>query len=587
LSSPDAAAAEKRHRTAVGLLVVAGYASLSLYDFEHLLGGFGSRVPASPFSGDVGAAVWYLAWLPFALGHGLNPLVSHFQFAPAGFNLVSNTGDLFPALVLSPVTVLFGPVFALDVAVVAAPVISAGSLYFVARRLGFSLPAAFVAGALYGYSPYLMHEDPLGHLNLTWMFFPPLAYYLLDRILRVQAGSPYRDGVALGVLVVAQFFTSTEILLDCALVALPIVCLLALRRIHELGERAAYACRALGAATFVILPLLAYPFWVDVAGPYHVLATRARSGSISLLSPIWPSAPAGSDFAQRVDSGFVGPGAVLIALLAVPVWRQVRSVAHFVAAAALTYLLALGQSVRTIGAHVLSHAWIWSALDHFRLFEAIQDYRFSALFVMSVAMLAAVTVDRVPAMWRRSGDHLAQRWRTAIGVLGIAAAVLVVPLVADSVPGAAQHVSLPSVIARELPRGETFPTLAAYPGASIIEGEPLIWQAMSGMRFKLTSGYAFVPRAPAAKSRGTSSSSDSAFNLVLVAAALGTLPAHLSTRALRAVRSAFVDSGVSCVVISLRARDGLLLAKTMSRALGPASSRSATYWVWGSLHHVE
>jgi hypothetical protein len=587
---PGKAASSTRRRIAAALVLVAGYASLSLFDFEHLLGGFGSRVPATPYSGDVGAAVWYLAWLPFALGHGLNPFVSHFQFAPAGFNLLSNTGDLFPAFVLSPVTVLFGPVSAFDVAVVAAPVISAGALYFVARRLGCSAPAAFVAGALYGYSPYLMHEDPLGHLNLTWMFFPPLAYYLLDRILCVQAGSPYREGAALGTLVVAQFFTSTEILLDCALVAVPLVCLFALRRVHEVRQRRAYVLRALGAAFLVTIPLLAYPLWVDVAGPYHILATRARSGSISLLSPLWPSAPAGSGFAKRVDSGFLGAGAVLLASLALVVSRHVHNVAHLVAGSVLSYLLALGQSVRIIGAHIVSHAWIWSMLDRVRLFRAIEDYRFAALYVMFVALLVALAIDHAPAVWasavrRRAGNHAAHRWRRATTICGLAAVALVLPLAADSAPLAVQRVSLPSFVAH-IPAHGRAPTVAEYPGPSIIDGAPLIWQAMSGMRFKLTGGYAFVPAVRAeARARGSGLSA-SAFNILFLAAALGTLTPDLSSGARAAVRTALADSDVSDVVVALRGHDGRVLAHTMSNVLGRPSVRSSTYWVWSALRRM-
>lgn len=573
-----------RRKVGAGAVIVIAYASLSLFDFGGLLGGFGSRLPGTPFPGDVGSAVWYMGWLPFALGHGMNPFISHFQFAPGGFNLLSNTGDLFPALVLAPVTVWLGPVAAFNTAVIAAPVISAGALYLVVRKLGFSAPPAFVAGALYGYSPYLMHEDPLGHLNLTWMFFPPFAYYLLDRILRVQTGSPSRYGVALGALVVAQFFTSTEILLDCAVVAVPIILLLALRRIHEISERSRYALRALGVAGLVVLPLLAYPFWVDVAGPYHVLAIHARSGSISLLSPLWPSAPSGATFLQRADSAFVGPGAVVVAFAAVFSWAQVRNIAHFVAGAMVSYLLALGTSVRTVGAHVASRVWIWSALRHIRLFEAVQDYRFSALFVMFVAMLAAVTIDRVGAAVRSHAQTRTARWWRWGSVPSLGLIVLVFPLFADNVSGTTETVSPPPAVARALPAGAATPTLALYPGASLIDGAPLIWQALGGMRFKLTSGYAFLPGTAGSQRPGPSSRARTALDIVFLSAALGELPPRLPAGALAAIRAGLASSNVSGVVIALHARDGRRLARNMARAVGPPAYRSSSFWAWRGLH---
>jgi hypothetical protein len=120
------------------LAAIAVLLALSLLQCRSLLGALSSGVPASRFSGDAGEGVWYMAWLPFALGHGLDPFISHLQFAPAGFNLLSNTGMLFPALLLSPVTVTAGPVVAFDVGLLAAPVVSGGCLYFVCRRLGMS-----------------------------------------------------------------------------------------------------------------------------------------------------------------------------------------------------------------------------------------------------------------------------------------------------------------------------------------------------------------------------------------------------------------------------------------------------------------
>jgi hypothetical protein len=81
------------HLAAIAVLLV-----LSVLQCRSLLGAPSSSVPANRFSGDDGQGVWYMAWLPFALGHGLDPFISHLQFAPAGFNLLSNTGMLFPAL---------------------------------------------------------------------------------------------------------------------------------------------------------------------------------------------------------------------------------------------------------------------------------------------------------------------------------------------------------------------------------------------------------------------------------------------------------------------------------------------------------
>ena len=126
--------------------------------------------------GDVGQRIWFMGWLPYAIGHGLNPFISGFMFAPRGFNLLSNANVLFEALVLAPVTELFSPVASFNVACIAAPVVSALSLCFVLRRYRMRWTVSFVAGFIYGFAPALLQADRIGDVNLSWLFFPPRPY---------------------------------------------------------------------------------------------------------------------------------------------------------------------------------------------------------------------------------------------------------------------------------------------------------------------------------------------------------------------------------------------------------------------------
>jgi predicted TIM-barrel enzyme len=42
--------------------------------------------------------------MPFAVGHGLDPLVSHYVGFPTGVNLMWNTSVLLPSLPMAPTT---------------------------------------------------------------------------------------------------------------------------------------------------------------------------------------------------------------------------------------------------------------------------------------------------------------------------------------------------------------------------------------------------------------------------------------------------------------------------------------------------
>ena len=574
-------------RWSIHLAALAVLLALSVLQCRSLLGALGSSVPASGFSGDDGQGVWYMAWLPFALGHGLDPFISHLQFAPAGFNLLANTGMLFPALLLSPITVTAGPVAAFDIGLLAAPVVSGGCLYVVCRRLGAGWAAGLVAGILFGFSPYLMHEAGFGHFNLTWLFFPPLAYYLLRRIL-LEEGPASRRGLALGALVVVQYFTSTEILLDCVILAVPMMLIFLARHFRDDPRAPKRLLIGLSCACLVAVPLLAYPLWVTLAGPYHVLLTPARTPGITLSSAVWPSAraPSATGFFARADSGFVGPGAIVVAAAALFWWRRVREVAHCAVGALLAFVLALGRNIRTARSVLFRTSPIaWFA--HVSLLRAIAPYRFSSLMVMFVALLCATTITQVS----RQLAELAPSGRTALArrtapallaaaVLVLPAAVLVLPLLADGFPSGAQHVELPAAVSAAVTPGDRNPTLDVYPGVGVFNGDPLIWQALSGMGFRLTDGYAFI-REP----NGTIGFSPppTITNSLFAAAQLGTLRPGLT----RAERAAVADdlrrSEVSGLVLWVNGRDARRLDQDMRQVLGPPTFQSASFVSWDNV----
>jgi hypothetical protein len=566
-------------RWSIHLAAIAVLAAFSVLQCRSLLGALSSSVPATRFSGDAGQGVWYMAWLPFALGHGLDPFISHFQFAPAGFNLLSNTGMLFPALLLSPVTVTAGPVVAFDAGLVAAPVVSGGCLYFVCRRLGMSWAGGLVAGTLFGFSPYLMYEAPFGHFNLTWLFFPPLAYYLMRRIL-LDEGSASRQGLALGALVVVQYFTSTEILLDCVILAVPMTLIFLARHFRD-GPRAPKRLLiALSCACLVAVPLLAYPLWVTLAGPYHVLLNPAKASGITLSNPAWPSANSPSaGRTARIGSGFAGPGAIVVAAAALFWWRQVREVVHCAVGALIAFVLALGLNIRTAGSVLLPTSPIaWFA--HVPLLRAITPYRFSGPMVMFIAFLCATTITQVLRRLAQMGPSrrvAVARW-SASALL--AAAVLVLPLLADRFPSGVEHVEFPAAVSAAVTPGDRNATLDVYPGAGVLNGDPLIWQALGNMSFRLTDGYAFIQEPKGAIGFSPPSAIT---NILLAAAQLGTLRPGLTRAARAAVAGDLRRSRVSGLVLLVNSVYARRLDQDMRQVLGPPTFQSASFDSWDNV----
>ncbi|MGC8463709.1 MAG: hypothetical protein ACP5P9_08590, partial [Acidimicrobiales bacterium] len=160
-----------RSPAAATVLAIVVYAALAVVVFWHLWTSDPTQV--SQPGGDQFSNMWFLEWVPFAIAHGHNPFFSNFANYPFGVNLLTNTSALLLGLAASPITVVWGPVASFNVLLTLALPASATSGYFLARRFTTWRPAAFVAGLLYGFSPYEIAQSA-GHLNLTFVVFPPL-----------------------------------------------------------------------------------------------------------------------------------------------------------------------------------------------------------------------------------------------------------------------------------------------------------------------------------------------------------------------------------------------------------------------------
>lgn len=226
--------------------------------------------PASRFvagnSNDADLFAWFMRYAATAVSHGRVPaLLTTAMNAPRGVNLMWNTPVLLPAILLTPVTLLFGPQVSLTVMMTAGFAGSAATMYWVLRRWGISTGAAALAGAVYGFSPALL-QSAIGHYSVQFAVLPPL---LIDAGLRLCAGSPapVRDGIRLGLLATAQLFIAEELLFSTALAGLLIAVLLAAGRPQLVLQRWRGVAAGLAAAAGVVLALAGAALWVQFTGP--------------------------------------------------------------------------------------------------------------------------------------------------------------------------------------------------------------------------------------------------------------------------------------------------------------------------------
>lgn len=151
------------------------------------------------------------------------------MFAPKGINLLLNMSILVPSLVFTPMTELFGPLVSFNVAVVLAPALNAFAAFIAFRRWAPYVPGRRLACLSCGFSSFVLNDLWSGHLHLTLLVFPPIALVLFDDLLVREYVSPVRKGLALGVVLAAQFLTGQEVRAIVAILAVVGISLLSLR----------------------------------------------------------------------------------------------------------------------------------------------------------------------------------------------------------------------------------------------------------------------------------------------------------------------------------------------------------------------
>jgi hypothetical protein len=354
-------------------------------------------------AGDADEYSWFFSWMPYAIGHGLNPLVSTYVNFPKGVNLMWNTSVLLPSFVMAPVTVVMGAAFSYNFVLTCAPALACTFSYLAFRRWTGRLPA--LAGALVlGFSPYVASQS-VGHLAQVLMASAPLLLVLLDRLLVVQSSRPWRDGLLLGLLVWAQLLSGEEVLaLEVITAAIAVVVLCAINR-AAVAAHFRYAWKGLKVAggVFIVLaaPFLAFQY----LGPDRVQDVHPRDAYVSdLLNFVVPTnvtrlAPSS---ALQISQHFTGNGSEQGAYIGIPLLIFIGASVFLARRRGITWValaVALGAGLLSMGStlHVDGQRQFVSflrlpdyLLQELPLFHNLLPDRFASMMFVGVGLLVAL-----------------------------------------------------------------------------------------------------------------------------------------------------------------------------------------------------
>jgi hypothetical protein len=451
----------------------------------------------SKVSADIYLNAWFLRYTATAISHGHLPaLVTSAVNAPQGINAMWNTSMLLPSAVLTPVTLLAGPIVSLTILLTVGFAGSATSLFVVLRRWGASSVAAGVGGTVYGFSPAMLvaAED---HYHLQFAVLPPL---IVSAALRLATGRGrvVRTGIWLGLLIAAQVFIAEELLVDTAVATAIVLLVLIACRPTRVPARIGGAAAGIVIAGVVALACGGHALWVQFHGPLAETGSPWRLGRYGNIPADFVTAPDAMVFHGQfrqflMSSGqflvecyaYLGwPVLALLTLTTILCWRDLR-----VRLAALTFalleLLSLGgHATRLDGLRIPATMLPWHWMRHIPIVSQALPQRLPILADGAAAVVLAFGVDRL--LTATAGAPV---WRRP--VFAAVAVLALVPIIPRPVPGALASPSPPGF--RAVVAG-----LHLRPDAPVLvlpeqKALAMEWQADSGVPISLIGGYCIAP----------------------------------------------------------------------------------------------
>ncbi|WP_435871722.1 hypothetical protein [Micromonospora echinofusca] len=534
---------------------------------------------ASLYSSDPAQVQFFLAHSVRVVLHGEFPFFTEQFNYPDGVNLMANTAILALGIPMVPVTLLLGPAVTFVVLVTLALAGTASAWYFVLSRHVVRSPlAAAVGGWFCGFSPAMLSHANW-HPNIISQFLLP---FIVWRVLVItRSRRPWRDGVLLALMVTAQAFINEEILLFTAL-ACGVFLLAVLAQRPALWSAAwRPLAKALAICTVLAGALLAYPLYVQFAGPmaYHGLSDAVRDYGNDIAAFFAPGSPTiGGDERANVnlapnyseENAFFGWSLALIAVGIVAWLRREMLVRALAATGAFFAVLSLGERVSWWDRELFTGPWEW--LVRLPLLDAVVPTRFGLITSVVVGILLALAVERSRALPLE---------RRTLRTLTVACLVLALLPIAPMPLKVTSRPPVPDFITADRWRGYVGEdqTLVPIPVPAMGHTHGMRWAASTNLDFKIPGGYFLAPRNGNTGDPGRFGGRPSGVGQLLEeVASTGRIP-KLDDRQRRRSLDELRHWRAAILVLPVGQHHSEQLRRTVEQLVGPGR-RELDVWVW-------
>jgi hypothetical protein len=353
--------------------------------------------------------LWNIWSVSTSISQGTSIFYSWYMFYPTGISLYFHTLAPLNSLLAIPFVMMFGLTAAYNIMNMLWFILAAAGAYALAYHVTENRAAAFIAGLIYGFSPYMAFHLWAGQIALLTTGLLPL--YLLALLVGLRERWPFLL-LAAGLLLLIGLSEWHYLIFAVLLTGLVAVYeSFRLRR-----PKAILSTFARCAGVGLLFLALFSPVLVSMIAEYAKEPSANRPilhsvlHSVDLLAFWVPSIyqPLWGDWAQSIFRRLVSPdvvpdvatlGYVALALGAIALVREWRRSALFVLIFFASLLLALGPYLQVGGVNS-------STTDHpipmpflfFRMLPFMAIFRFPSRFV-GLAMLALAVLAAIGADW--------------------------------------------------------------------------------------------------------------------------------------------------------------------------------------------
>lgn len=443
--------------------------------------------------------MWFMRWIPFAIGHGFNPLYSNFVSYPYGVNILWNTSIPLASICLWPVTHLFGVVVAYNVLIIGSMVAACLAMFMFCDLFFGNKIVAVVCGAVYGFSPYMVAES-LGHPHLTsTSFCIPIIGIISLKFLRGQDFSKRQTllyGLSLGIVSLAELLLGEEVYATTWLVgALTLAVLMVIKPIPKTSLHALLRLAGTAGLFSVILssPLIAYqilgpakpagalqPFNVYVADAFNLFVPGPfrwikDSATLSISSRFTGN---GSEWTSYIGIPFI----LIILIVSIRLWER-KSIRVISVMMVLVVLLSFGPELHLDG-YVTNIRLPWDLIERLPLLDSALPSRLSVYSFVFLSLFLGFFMTEF--ICGRAHKNLSRLFSIGVLILGLAVFSPQVGSYPTSrlpkTPAIFVNGGLDSV----LPRHKTALVIPFSDGG---HASAMYWQQESEFYFKMPEGY--------------------------------------------------------------------------------------------------